>query len=381
MNINIDNYATTIIDNNDDVAEKTITLFKDIGRNWNSEHKSMCGIVRINNIRNGFVSYDFSDYKLEYPLNSTIFTTSNLPNGMQIKTYINGELNKTEDVLVSNDFQKIMGNAVIYSFNYDYPVDIEIKFSFGYGLRKYQIGTTPEECHCCCSKCSGGDPVYDLSSLYDYIDLKITYNLSGSGEDAFYNFQADFNEFKELPGKYSFKREFDIGELNFRMVDIGINENKAIDFSFFDNNWDPEIEDEGLEIDYKDGPCIRNRVIGTILREDVQRFRDHSQGELPEEPHNNKEITKENIKSSDIFKRINFNGTNQICELNTYEIINFSEKNKIGDGVIKVYLIIDNKKTKLVIEYIFNLPNVMGKENNRLRFKSKIDIGLNFKLD
>lgn len=382
MAINIDGYATTVIDNNDDVAEKTITLFKEIGRGWDSNHKNMCGVLRINNIRNGMIAYDFSDYKQNYTVDTNWYVNTGLPNGLEVKSYRNGKLEKTENVLVSSDFNKIMGNAVIYTFNYEYSVDIEIKFMFSYGLRKYFLYKTPESCHCCCSKCSGGDPVYNYSSIYDYIDLKVTYNLGGSGENIFHRTQATFNEFEEIPGTHSFKREFNLGEIDFRLVDVGINENKAIDISFIDPLWDPNNEDLVTGPDYKNGPCSRHRAIGTILREDIQHFRDKTQGELPEEPYENVVVTSENIKNSDIFKRVSINSASgQICNLNTYEIIDFSESGKNCNAILKTYLLIENKKVKLVVEYVFNIPNVNGKGNDKLRFKSKLDIGLNFKLN
>lgn len=382
--VNIDGYATTVIDNNNDIAEKTITLFKNVGRGWSSSHKNMCGILRINNVRTGMVAYDFSDYKQNYSVDGNTYINTGLPNGLEIKTYRGGKLQKTENVLVSSDFNKIMGNSVIYTWGYDYSVDIEIKFLFSFGVRRYFLYRTPEECHCCCSKCSGGDPVYNYSSIYDYIDLKVTYNLSGFGGEMFQRVNTSFDEFEESSGSHSFKREFDLGKIDFRMIDVGINENKAIDLSFYDTLWDPNNEDASFGIEnYEDGPCSRHRVIGTILREDVQSFRDHTKGELPEVPYENTQITNDNIKNSDIFKRVSINSNSgQVCELNTYEIIDFSEKDKSCDVFLKVYIIIDeNKNVKLVIEYIFNIPNVNGIGNDRLRFKSKIDVGLNFKLN
>ena len=381
--INIDGYATTVIDNNDDVAEKTITLFKEIGRGWNSNHQNMCGILRINNIRNGMISYDFSEYKQNYTIDTNWYVNSGLPNGLEVKTYKEGRLIKTENVLVSSSFNKIMDNAVIYTFNYEHSVDIEVKFMFSYGLRKYFLYKTPESCGCCCSKCSGGDKIYNYSSIYDYIDLKITYNLAGAGENRFHRVQTSFNEFEEIPGTHSFKREFDLGNIDFRLVDVGINENKAIDISFIDPLWDQENQDAATDVeDYLDGPCSRHRIIGTILREDIQHFRDKTQGELPEEPYENVVVTTDNIKNSDVFKRVSINSSSgQVCNLNTYEIVDFSENNKNCNVLLKTYLLIENKNVKLVVEYIFNIPNVNGIGNDKLRFKSKIDIGLNFKLN
>lgn len=383
MSINIENYATTIIDNNDDVAEKTITLFKEVGQGWNGNFQHMCGILRINNVRNGFIAYDFQDYKLNYELAETTFTTGDLPSGLDIKIYKDGEVIKSESVMISNNFQQILGNSVIYTFNYEYAIDIEINFMFGYGLRKYKIGTTPSECHCTCSKCSGGDPIYNTSSLYDYIDIKVTYNQSGLGEDLFTRVAADFNEFEEVPGTHSYKREYDLGEIDFRMVDVGINENKALEFAFFDTKWnpnDPEILEEQDET-YKDGPCSRYRAIGTVLREEIQHFRDHTEGELPEVPYENVVTTKENLKNSDIFKRVSFDsGTSQLCTLNTYEIIDVYEQGKNANAIFKVYLTKEEKIVKLIVEYVIQLPNVNGIENDRVRFKSKVDIGLDFKL-
>jgi hypothetical protein len=382
--VNIDGYATTVIDNNNDVAEKTITLFKEIGRGWNGNHQNMCGILRINNVRNGIIEYDFSDYKQNYTIEGTTYINTGLPNGIEVITYRNGREMKRENVLVSSDFNKIMGNSVIYTFNYEYSVDVEIKFMFSYGVRKYFLYKTPETCGCCCSKCSGGDKVYNYSSIYDYIDLKVTYNLSGTGGDLFHRVTSTFEEFEEIPGTHSFKREYDLGKIDFRMVDIGINENKAIDISFFDPLWDPSNEDASFGIEnYEDGPCSRHRIIGTVLKEEIQEFRDHTKGELPETPYENIVVTEENIKNSDIFKRVAINSSiSQLCNLNTYEIIDFAENNKTCDVFLKAYLIIDeNKNVKLIIEYIFNLPNVNGSGNDRIRFKSKIDVGLNFKLN
>lgn len=376
----INSYATKVIDNNDDNNEKSFTIFKEVGRSWNSSFQTMCGIVRINNVRNGHISYDFRDYNLNYRLDGTTFTNSGLPSGLQVKTYRNNNLIKTEDVLLNGNFNHIMGNAVIYTFSYDYIVDIEIKFMFGFGNRRYEIGRTPEKCCCAGSKCSGNDPIYNTSSLYDYIDLKVTYNISGIGSDLFQRVVADFNEQITTPGVHSFKKEYDLGEIDFRLVDLGINENKAIDISFFDNNWDPNDEDKSYGIEnYSDGPCSRHRAIGVLLREDIQHFRDHTHGELPESLFENDIVTKENIEESNVFKRVS-NNDQQICNLNNYNVMTFSEKNKKCNVDFIIYLIKENNKIKLIVEYKIELPNVNGKGNDKLLFKSKADIGLNFKL-
>ena len=382
MALNLENYATTIIDNNDDVAEKTLTLFRNIGRNWNGNFQRTCGAVRLNNVRTGFISYDFKDFSMGYSIAGTTYTNGSLPSGLEVITYKNGSVIKTENVLVNNDFNKIMGNAVIYTFSHDEAVDKEIKFMFGHGVRTYQVGKRSTSCHCSCSKCSGGDPIYNSANLYDYIDLKITYNLSGVGEERFHRVEATFDEVEEVAGTHSFKREFDLGKIDFRMVDVGINENKAIDISFFDTKWNPNEQDIDPNIkDYKNGPCSRHRAVGTILREEVQHFRDHSKGELPETPYENVAVTKDNIKNSNIFKRVSASGgSGQMCNLNNYEILNFQERDKNTDVNLKVYLTLIGGVTKLIVEYVFNIPNVNGVGNDRLRFKSKIDIGLNFKL-
>lgn len=376
----IDKYATTIIDNNDDTSEKSFTLFKNVGKNWNRNFQSMCGVVRINNVRNGHISYDFRDYILDFKLEKTTFVDSGLPSGLQIKTYKNNQLIKTEDVLVNGSFNHIMGNAVIYSFNYDYIVDVEIKFMFGFGIRQYEVGRTSSTCHCGCSKCGGCDPIYDYSSLYDYIDLKVTYNISGLGSDLFQRVLSEFNEQITVSGNHSFKREYDLGNIDFRLVDLGINENKAIDISFFDNNWNPNDEDknDGIE-NYADGPCSRHRAIGTLLREDIQHFRDHTKGELPEIPFENDIVTKDNIERSNVFKRIS-NNNQQTCILNNYNVMTFTEKNKRCNVDFVIYLIKENNKVKLIVEYKIGLPNINGKGNDKVLFKSKADIGLNFKL-
>lgn len=376
----INGYATEIIDNNDDVNEKSFTIFKDVGRNWNRNFQTICGIVRINNVRNGHISYNFRDYNLSYELASTTFINSGLPSGLQVNIYKNKELIKTEDVLLNGDFQKIMGSAVVYAFSYEYLIDIELKFMFGFGIRKYEVGRTPESCCCACSKCGGCDPIYNWSSLYDYIDLEVRYNLSNSGADKFHRVVSEFNEEVSTPGTHYFKREYDLGNIDFRLVDLGINENKAIDISFFDNNWNPNDEDKSDGIpNYSDGPCSRYKAIGILLREDIQQFRDHTHGELPETPFENEMITKENIKESNLFKRI-ANNNQQTCLLNSYNVMNFSEKNKQCNVDFNVYLIKESNNIKLVVEYKFDIPNVNGKGNDKLLFKSKADIGLNFKL-
>ena len=395
-----------IIDNNDYINEKSISVFKEMPFK-NGLHKvQLVHGVQINNVMNGRVIYSLVDIPNNCYNNEI---QSSFPiEGIRMKiTNRSGGILRDE-ILMRGDAvtRQTTVNKIIGSFDYSYPVNVEVYAYLNSGYVRALLESFLRDrnehprldmsyLRCYVGHCGGGGgssppPATSYSSLFEHMKVMVNYNLTAGNQKDFFRFRAKFNEFKEGGNVYSFKETFEIdNSKGYTRVAVGINENMAADISHYNYAWKnpeekPEVEGPvsfiNTDATVEKAPCNRTHIIGDLLKEKItEDIEDFTTGELLEEPYHSEDVTESDIMSAqDYFEMSIGKLINGTVTIYSHGVFSFEDEESVDFINFNVLLRKDEKKLYLTVEFACRVHPIYGFEHDRLRFKSDLCIGALF---
>lgn len=394
-----------IIDNNDYINEKSVSVFKEMPFKNGLHQVELIHGVRINNVMNGRVLYSLVDI----PNNSynNEITSSYPIEGIRMKiTNMQGSVLRDEILLSGNSISRqTTVNKIIGSFDYSYPVNVEVYAHLNSGyVRALLEGFIRDRnehprldmsyLRCYLGHCGGGGsssppPATSYSSLFEHMKVMVNYNITAGNQKDFFKFRAKFDEFKEGGAVYNFKRTFEIdNSKKYTRVAVGINENIAADISHYNYAFESTEGEENSEstkiIMFNDivekAPCNRTHIIGDLKKEKItEDIEDFTKGELLETPYTSAEITENDMMSAqDYFEMSIGKLINGTVTIYSYGIFSFEDEESVDFINFNILLRKDETKLYLTVEFVCRIQPIYGFEHDRLRFKSDLCIGALF---